>query len=165
MKILKKSLLLIIISTLLTIFVSCLNTGGGLAGTGRTVFDDCNVLSEEEISSLEEKTKKIKEDCGITAVILLSDIDTNGLSDDYACDFLEYNGYDGNNIMLFLDTYNRVFSVVTNGSGKEYFKPDFIKEIKADGEAMLSEGSYYEILDGILDKIKEITDNSGEIYE
>lgn len=112
------------------------------------VFDDANLFSSQEISTLENNISSLKSEFSHDFVIVTTDDADGKSSQDYADDYFDYNGFgvgsDYSGFLLLIDMDNREIYISTCGSSIDYLT-DTRRENTLDVlYNNISEDEYYE---------------------
>lgn len=114
-----KKLIIIIIAVLLMMVPVLPVSAQTLDDGSRRVFDDAGLMSESEISELEEIISGLRNAYNMDFVVLTSDDAPAGQSTAFADDFYDYNGFgsgaEWDGFLFFIDMNNRVPTISTCG--------------------------------------------------
>lgn len=131
---------------------------------GQKVYDGADLLTDREISKLEDECLRIAEDEEIDVIILTTD-DTQGkTAQDYAEDFYTLNGfgYDepgGTGIIYLIDMEGRNYRIATSGGAITYFTDKRIDEMVDDIGDELKSGDYAQSCFVFLDYVEKYMNN------
>ena len=126
---------------------------------GKSVIDDAGLLTEDEITSLEEKIANVYNELSFTIVI--HTCDTYGGKDvvSYADDYYDYNGYPNDGCVFVINMTERDYYTSTKGYGitalTDYAIGDENGTINREIQPLLSDGDYYEAFDTYIDRVGE----------
>ncbi len=141
----KKIISVIALLAFLAAALSSLGVCAESLGSGtQRVFDDYDLLSDDEEARLEEAIAYMRGATGMDYVILTTDANTNGLTTaDFADDFYDTNGFGSSGILYIIDMAQRNYYFSTAGEMIPYFT-DFRVEETLDGAyGHVANGEYY----------------------
>lgn len=117
------------------------------ASADTKVYDYANLLTLEEIESLETTATELAQTHQLDVGIVTTDDAEGKSAQAYADDFYDYNGYGyGSNydgLLFLIDMDNREIYISTCGSGISYFTDQRINNMLDDAYDYVSDGDYY----------------------
>lgn len=126
--------------------------------TGLKVYDDANLFTNAEESSLREKAQRIAYEKNMDVVVVTTYNTLGKTSMEYADDFFDYNGfgygsgYDG--ILLLIDMEHRIAWISTSGRAIRIFSDRRIDKILDKMEGHLKENRFYEAANAFLNEVE-----------
>lgn len=148
----KKRLLLAV--WLLTMFlIVC-----GFDRDGQKVFDNADLLTQEEEEELQEQAAALGEKLSLDVVIVTTNDAEGKTATEYADDFFDYNGFGyekemGSGILYLIDMDNRQSTISTSGTAIERYSDREQDQWQDALLGYLKSGDYYdacqEFLDGV----------------
>jgi len=106
--------------------------------------DQADILTENQIQSLEQLAYDISYNCGMDVVIVTASSLNGQSSQVYADDYYDQHGYSENGILLLLAMFEREWYISTSGNAIKAFSD---RELDALGDMMVSyfsDGDYYQ---------------------
>ena len=151
--------ILTLITTLLLMLCSISNVlaEGSVPNVDNTprVVDYANIFDSEQVSELNESLTNLSEKHNADFVIVTTNDACGLISQDYADDFYDYNGYADNGILLLYDFDNRNIYVSTKGTCinnlSDYGREEILDYIWSDIEY----SDYYAAATKYIEKIDE----------
>lgn len=130
-----------------------LASGTVFAGQQGNVYDDGELLSETELSTLSESIDTFVEKSGWNVYALTTEDAGGKTSQAYADDFYDemVPGTDG--LALLIDMDNREITVSTSGIAIRYLTDERIENILDAGYEYVSDGDYYGCFDAMLEEV------------
>ncbi len=130
------------------------------AETRQRVFDNNNLLNEEQIAALEETCEQLTEELGVQFVILTKP-DNEAQTDikDYGNDFYRdqfSNGEIEDGISLTLDTYNRQYWILAFGELRSIITEDEMGSVIVEMRPYMSEDDYSGASECFLEQISPL---------
>lgn len=138
----------------------------GFDSEGQKVYDNADVLSEQEEASLQEKCIEAAQQSKADFVIVTVDSLDGKAAKAYAGDFYDNNGFgyegkEGTGTLLLISMEDRDVWISTSGKCEELFtssSDDIIEAITP----YLSDGAYYDGLSVYIQKTAEYIENGGK---
>jgi uncharacterized protein len=138
----------------------------GFDSEGQKVYDNADLLSEQEEASLQEKCVEAAQQSKADFVIVTVDSLEGKTAEAYADDFFDYNGFgyegkEGTGTLLLISMEDRDVYMSASGKCEDLFansSDDIIEAITP----YLSDGSYYEGLSVYIQKTEEYIENGGK---
>lgn len=122
-----------------------------LGSMSQRVFDDYDLLTDEEEARLEEAIAYLRSETGMDYVILTTDANTNGYStQDFADDFYDTNGFGANGILYIFDMAQRNYNISTAGDMIPYFTDSRVESLLDGAYDYVKSGDYYGALAAML---------------
>ena len=113
------------------------------ADTNQTrVVDEASLLSESEISALQQKTDQIAGKYDFDVVIVTVNSLDGKTAEEYADDYYDYHDYRNDGILLLTAMDDRKWHISTTGKGIEYFTDYGCEYIGDKVKEKLSDGDY-----------------------
>lgn len=130
----------------------------GFDSNGRKVYDDADLLTQEEEEELQERAAALGEKLSLDVVIVTTNDAEGKTATEYADDFFDYNGFGyekemGSGILYLIDMDNRQSTISTSGTAIDRYS-DREQDVWQDALLeYLKSGDYYgacqEFLDGV----------------
>ncbi len=138
----------------------------GFDSEGQKVYDNADLLSEEEEASLQEMCIDASQESEADIIVLTVDGLEGQTPQAYADDFFDYNGFGyeeemGTGTLLLISMKERDVYFSTSGKCEDLFmnsSDDIIEEITPS----LSNGEYYDALSLYVEKTAEYIENGGK---
>lgn len=120
------------------------------------IYDDAQLLTNEEEAELSQRAQELTEKYKIDIVAVLIDDNEGKSSMEYADDFFDYNGFgvggDHSGILMLVDMDERIVWISTSGRGITVFTDSRIDNITAEVGPYLTKEKYAHAVDAFLDK-------------
>lgn len=130
----------------------------GLTVTQSRVFDQADLLSEDEESTLQKRIEAVREE-NACDIVVLTTADAEGKSAmAYADDFYDTHdfGYEdahGTGVLFLIDMDNREIWFSTSGDCIKAYTTDRIDSAIDRVYSYLKQGQYYQVFDGCIDSV------------
>lgn len=136
-------------------FAMVLLLGGStvLAGQQGNVYDDANLLSETELTSLSDTVDALAAETGWSVYAVTTEEAGGKTSQAYADDFFDAYAPGADGVVLLIDMDNREITISTGGIAIRYLTDERIEAVLDEGYAYISEGEYYECLQAMADTV------------
>lgn len=130
----------------------------GFDRNGQKVFDNADLLSQEEEARLQERAAALGEELSLDVVIVTTNDAEGKTATEFADDFFDYNGFGyekemGSGILYLIDMDNRQSTISTSGTAIERYSDREQNEWQDELTGYLRSGEYYdacwEFLDGV----------------
>lgn len=138
----------------------------GYSSLEEKVFDDADLLTEQEEQRLQEDIVKLAEKMSLDIVVVTTDDAQGKSAQAYADDFYDdhhfgYEQDDGSGILFLIDMDNREFYISTAGQAIAEFTDWEMEEILYGDEIYpyLADGQYYQACRGFLSCVEEYGQN------
>lgn len=131
----------IFLCLLLILSISCIAT----ASDGTLIVNDsAHLLTDTQIQKLTEHALALKTEYGIDVLILTLDSLDDKSAQDYADDYLDYNGYSPDAIVFLLAMGSRDWHISTAGTAIRAFNDHDLSRTREDIVPYFSDGLYYD---------------------
>lgn len=138
----------------------------GFDSEGQKVYDNADLLSEEEEASLQEMCIDASQESEADIIVLTVDSLEGQTAQAYADDFFDYNGFGyeeemGTGTLLLVSMEDRDVAFSTSGKCVDIFM-NSSDEIREAITPYLSDGEYYEGFSLYVEKTQEYIENGGK---
>ncbi len=160
-----------ITAAILLVLITIMMTVPAFAYENR-VFDEADLLSEDDITQLNEKIDSIRNTYSCDVVVVTTNDSEGKSAMDYADDYYDYNGFgmgdDHDGIILTVNMDIREYWMSTCGEAILVFSDSEIEDMKSTVQSYLSSGDYGNGFMAWLDDVEyylDTDDGSGYIIE
>lgn len=160
------------------VFVVCLSIAlicfvglNVFAATDPLVVDDANLLTEDEEYALSEKLYSVSENIECDIVVVTVDSMNGKSPQDFADDYMDYNGYGYNGgedcVLLAVCIGSREYHFSTRGFAIKAFNDDAVTDMEISLESYLTEDEYYDAFMEFVDLTEEfvVSARNGDPYK
>ena len=140
-----------------------------LVDSEEKIYDFSNVMTDEEIEKLKQKSIEFKNKTNMEIIILTDSLvySSDKQNEDYAADFYDYNDFgldlDKNysGVLLFRNTYEEdpYYNIYTFGEAQLYFDYYRLESVLDDIYNDLHSGNYYEVFNNYISKMDSYYDS------
>lgn len=123
------------------------------------IFDNVGLLSDQEISMLENHAQELTDRYQIDIVILTVDSLNGSYARDYADDFYDYNGFRNDGILFLLAMSEREWYISTSGSAIQLISDNEVDYLADATISDISYGYYYDGFESYLSALPRYLDN------
>lgn len=122
--------------------------------------DDADLLTYAQETELEAGLRELTEKYNMSVVIVTTDSVGEKDTVAYADDFLDYNGYGEDGILLLINMEDRQWHISTVGEAVSAFSEDDLAQIEDGIVDYLSDGNYMSAFEEFISQCDDILDNS-----
>jgi uncharacterized protein len=153
---------------LISIVAVLFSTAAVNAASTQNVKDYMNYLSQGEVDELQDEINRIKNTCGLEAVIVITDKTDGKSSMEYADDYYDYNGYgvgnDYSGLLMLINMQIREVWISTTGKAISIYTDKRISAMVDNVTGPLSSGNYYSACNKFLEDVQKYGSLANETY-
>lgn len=154
-----KSISILLCAILVIIFLCTIEAAAVAAGNVR---DYLNYLKSSQVSELQSRIDKVKEDYGLDAAIVITDKTDGKSSMEYADDYYDQNGFgvgsDHSGLLMLINMEEREVWISTTGKAIGIFTDSRISDMVSHVTKLLSNGKYYDASETFISDVENYAD-------